>query len=217
MPERIKVYALDEGGVQLVKSRHHMADNEYEQGQNADFGDVRSGGGIETRGGMEKVNTVAMDGAVLGFVDVPLLDLRNFGLDRAIVELSSSQLDTLDATTVPIVPAPGPGLMIVPYSMKLRFIRSGSSVWSAAPTLQCVWEAQTTNLVASSSIDGYTQVAATIDKYYSFWRDLTETFTTSFQAKNRALHLRHSVNTNPGSDASMTVEVLYQVVRYIYP
>lgn len=79
MAEKVNVYNLSEGGVQLVKDDQHMADNELRQGQNAQFGNDKSGGGIESRAGMAKFNTNAMAGAVVGFVNVPLADLRGGG------------------------------------------------------------------------------------------------------------------------------------------
>lgn len=74
MAEKVNVYNLSEGGVQLVKDDQHMADNELRQGQNAQFGNDKSGGGIESRAGMAKFNAVAMSGPITGFINVALID-----------------------------------------------------------------------------------------------------------------------------------------------
>jgi hypothetical protein len=216
MADRIKVYNLEQGGNQLVKSAQHMADNEFESSQNAEFGDNKSGGGIETRAGMAKFNTVAMSGAISGFIDAPLIDLRPFGFDRTSAELSSSQLDTLNATPVPFIPAPGVGNVIMPIIAKVRLIRSGASAWTAAPQLQIVFAGETVNLLQALSIDGLTQAAASIDKFYSLLRANSFTGTSGKRYDNQGLNLRFSADTNPGSPATLAVDVLYHIIRGLY-
>jgi len=217
MPDRVKVYNLEEGGVQLVKSEQHMADNEFRAAQNGEFGDDRSGGGIETRGGMEKVNAVAMDGAILGFIDAPLVDQRfGSGFARASLSLATAQLNALNATPIIIVPAPGPGLFLMPIQLTCRG-RRGATAWTAGPELQVVYEGLTTQLLDTLFLDFFTAVNGTPqDRPYSVSRVGTFTHTANTQQDNLGLRLRLGADTNPGDDATLDVDLVYQVVHGIY-
>src|SRR5262245_46810083 len=218
--DRLKVYSLAQGGTQLVKLAQQMADNELRQSQNAVFGDLLNGGGLETRAGIEKVNTTSMAAALTGFCDVPLADLRNAGFDTAAVTLDTAAIDSLFASPVKIVPAPGPGLMALPFSMKVRVRRFGAVVWSAGPTMECRLEgdATTYNWVGSVNCDALTAAGATTDKFYMAVRAFTPQFTGSSNVRqdNRAVILALISDTNPGSPAQMDVQVLYHIVRGLY-
>ncbi|MGH9238629.1 MAG: hypothetical protein ACRD3G_11385 [Vicinamibacterales bacterium] len=217
MPDRVKVYNLEEGGVQLVKSDQHMADNEFRAAQNAEFGDDRSGGGIETRGGMEKVNSEAMDGAILGFIDAPLVDQRSgSGVGIARLHLGTAQLDALNATPLILVPAPGPGIFIMPIQLSCRG-RRGATAWTAGPQLQVVYEGLTVTLLDTLALDFFTAVNGTPqDKLYTVNRVNNMTHTANTQLANLGLRLRLGADTNPGDAATLDVNLLYQVVHGIY-
>ena len=78
---KVNIFNLGEKGVVNAKDPIHVIDGELLQSQNAIANNPDEGlGGLEKRGGMAKLNTVAMSGAVLGLANVPLEDpVSGFG------------------------------------------------------------------------------------------------------------------------------------------
>lgn len=72
MPGKLDVYNLGENGVDVVKSPLHQADGDLIQAQNAMPDPAGLEGGIRKRGGMAKVNAIALTGSIGGAVHVPL-------------------------------------------------------------------------------------------------------------------------------------------------
>jgi len=219
MPDIVKVYNLDQGGVQLVKSDQHMADNEFRQLQNAEFGDDQSSGGLETRAGFSKFNSVAMDGEVLGFINAPLIDLReSAGVGIARRSFTSDELNTLNATPLIIVPAPGPGLLLMPIQVTIRGTR-GATAWTAGPAIEIVYEGLTTPSLLTAGIfmtflnnnNGTPQ-----DRFISVLRVNTATHAANGDLSNLGLRVRLFADSNPGDPATMEMQLLYQVVHGIY-
>lgn len=72
---KINIFNLGEKGVVVAKDPLHVVDGELMQSQNAIANNPDEGlGGLEKRGGMSKLNSSAMSGAVQSLVNVPLED-----------------------------------------------------------------------------------------------------------------------------------------------
>jgi hypothetical protein len=66
------VYGLGSEGVNVVDSPIHLKNGEVTQAQNAAFPTDKGQGGLGMRGGLARINSVAMGGSVAGVVNVPL-------------------------------------------------------------------------------------------------------------------------------------------------
>lgn len=215
MAGKIDIYKPGVGGVQLTKGEHHLADNELLKSQNAELIlDTEKGGEgtLSKRAGYPNLFTTSLGGQIRGMAEIRFIELAP--VNRATKTLSSAQLDTLNATPIELVPA-GAGVL-VPYFCMLRFIRTGAGVWTAAPQFQIVYSGSTTNLLQATSLDGFTQVAASIDKQYQLWRAATFTGVAGTQYKGVPLMARLSADTNPGATASLQIDVLYEEVFGLY-
>ncbi len=214
MGGKLDIYKLGTGGVQLTKGEHHLADNELLKSQNAELIlDTEKGGEgtLSKRAGYTNLFTTALSGPIVAMAEVRFLEMfGTSGLYHVNKTLTSAQLDTLNATPVEVVPASGG--VLFPIGVTARFIRSGAVVWNAAPQLQIVFEGSTTNLVQALSIDGFTAVAASVNKYYELLRTNTFTGVSGTDYKNVPLMARLSADTNPGSSATLEIDVLYEVI-----
>jgi hypothetical protein len=214
VPGKIDNYHLGVGGVQLTKGDKHLADNELLRSQNAELIlDTEKGGEgtLSKRAGYTNLFTTALSGPIVAMAEVRFLELFGAsGFYHVNKTFSSTQLDTLNATPIQVVPSSG-GILL-PVVVTARFIRSGASAWTAAPQLQIVFEGSTTNLVQALSIDGFTAAGATIDKHYCMLRANTFSGTAGVNYKNVPLMARLSADTNPGSTATLEIDVLYEVI-----
>lgn len=75
MADKLSIYNLGQGGVVVDKSSLHNDDMELRQAQNAIRDPLGIEGGLKNRPGLEKFNSVAAAGAVLGGTGVPLTNL----------------------------------------------------------------------------------------------------------------------------------------------
>ena len=200
--------------MQLTKGDKHLADTELLKSQNAELIlDTEKGGEgtLSKRAGYPNLFTTALSGPIVAMAEVRFLEMfGTSGLYHVNKTLTSAQLDTLNATPIQVVPPSGG--VLFPVVVAARFIRSGAVAWSAAPQLQIVFEGSTTNLLQAQSIDGFTAAGATINKYYEMIRVTAFTGTGGTDYKNVPLMARLSADTNPGSSATLEIDVLYEVV-----
>lgn len=75
MSNKLSIYNFGQGGVVVDKSSLHGDDSELRQAQNAIRDPLGAEGGLKSRPGLEKFNSSAAAGAVLGGVGVPLTNL----------------------------------------------------------------------------------------------------------------------------------------------
>ena len=76
MPGLFSNYRIGQGGVNLVKSPLHLADDELTQAQNAELiedEDIGGDGALTKRGGLAVLNGSALTGSVLGMHGLPVL------------------------------------------------------------------------------------------------------------------------------------------------
>lgn len=216
MGSKLDIYKFGTGGVQLTKGEKHLADTEVVKAQNAELViDTERGGEgtIGKRGGLITL-TAVLSGNIAGMAEVRFINLQP-DMQRATAIFDTDALDTLNGT--PVIIAPANGGLLLPYMAKVRLVRSGGTAWSSAPQLQVIYQGNTTNLLQALSIDGLTSnPGSTVDKFYSMWTATSFTGTSGVKYNNTALQVKLSSDTNPGSDATMTVEVLYQTLFGLY-
>lgn len=88
------VYGLGSEGVNVVDSPIHLKNGEVTRAQNAAFPTDKGQGGLGMRGGLARINAVAMAGAVAGVINVPL-PAPGTGFTRSyLLALGSDAADT---------------------------------------------------------------------------------------------------------------------------
>jgi len=110
MAGKLNVYDLGQGGVNTSKSPVHLDTTELTKGQNAVLDTAGAQGGIRTRGGLPKLNSVAMQGKINGAIHVPIADesAKTSTLYAGIEVTSGSNTwrSTTDGTTWGFVTSP---------------------------------------------------------------------------------------------------------------
>ena len=74
MAGKLNVYDLGQGGVNTSKSPVHLDTTELTKGQNAILDTAGVEGGLLKRGGMPRLNSVAMNGSINGAIHVPVAE-----------------------------------------------------------------------------------------------------------------------------------------------
>lgn len=109
--------------------------------------------------------------------------------------LTTAQIDTLNATPITLVTAPGAGRIHRPIGVIMDFTKNAVA-WSANPTFQIIYETDTTNLCG---VTGSLTSGAAVNTF-GWGSAASQTFGGGgFDPRNRALQIRASVDTNPGA------------------
>jgi hypothetical protein len=135
----------------------------------------------------------------------------------ATLTLTQSQIDTLFATPVEIVPAPGAGLIVKPIAVCCRLQR-GTVAWSNSRNLQIQWTGNTANLVQAVSILFANGPGATLDQFFAAAAVATLTGTNNVDVSNRALEVTIQTGDISGGNAGDTLKInlLYEIITELY-
>ena len=134
----------------------------------------------------------------------------------ATLTLTAAQLDTLFATPVQIIPAPGAGKVAVVISAHCRLQR-GTTAYTSR-NLQIQWTGLTTNLIQTISILFANGPGSALDQFFSAARASTLTLTAGVDPSNRAVEVTvqtGDIGAVAGSD-TLKVVVLYEEVPSLY-
>ena len=143
------------------------------------------------------------------------MSLVSAHIDIGFVTLDVTDIDTLFATPVTLVAAPGAGIALVPLTMTARRTQS-TGVWSAVRALQVQYSGDTTQL--SRAMSFFWTSVGTRDEFGSELLLQTLSGANNFDPSNKALELTFTVgDMTPGaSDTLLRVHLLYAKISGLY-